>query len=99
MRGTFASVTKHYNMKVYRTYRGNTQLILDHSTKYKLAVSFTHQPLYHYRKKLRHQLDSVLDGRIRKEIPACTGKQKPVFPSTGKGKVLAIAWHEDTKGR
>jgi len=41
----------------------------------------------------------VLDGRIRKEIPACTGKQKPVFPSTGKGKVLAIAWHEDTKGR
>lgn len=47
MRGTFASDTKHYNMKVYRTYRGNTQLMLDHRTKYKLAVSFTYQPLYH----------------------------------------------------
>lgn len=47
MRGTFASVIKHYNMKVYRTFRDNAQLILDHSTKYKLTVSFTYQPLYH----------------------------------------------------
>jgi N-acetyl-gamma-glutamylphosphate reductase len=68
MRDTFASVAKHYNMKVYRTYRGNAQLILDCSTKYKLAVSFTYHSLYLWRKKLRHQLDKMLDGRIRKEF-------------------------------
>jgi len=69
MRGTFASVTKHYNMKVYRTYRGNAQLILDHSTKYKLAV------------KLRHQLDSALDGRIRKEfLPVLVNKSQSSHP-------------------
>jgi len=81
MRGTFASDTKHYNMKVYRTYTGNAQLMLDHSTNYKLAVSFTYQPLYHYRKKLRHQLDRTMDGRIRKEfLPVLVNKSQSSHP-------------------
>jgi hypothetical protein len=81
MRGTFASDTKHYNMKVYRTYRGNVQLMLDHSTKYELAVSFTYQPLYCQRKKLRHQLDTTLDGRIRKKfLPVLVNKSQSSNP-------------------
>jgi hypothetical protein len=77
MRGTFASDTKHYNMKVYRTYRGNAQLMLDHSTIYELAVSFTYQPLYYRRKKL----DTTLDGSIRKEfLPVPVNKSQSSNP-------------------